>query len=456
MAALASARDQVGYLGLAMLAVLVGLLAGMNPWIAIGVVLGIAFVLLVLTNMTLGLCVFVVVAFVDFLPGAVGLTKLTGFLLALAWLANVATREDRRIDLFGAQPAVSLLLLGFLAWAGLSLAWAESASAGFTSLLRYALVLLLFPIVYAAVQTPKHVLWVIGSFVAGATASAVIGVATPSEDPLLTGRLASTLLDPNELAAVLVAGMVLAGALAMTSRETPGIAFAATLATAICAAGIVLTLSRGGLIATGIALAVSPLVAGRWRGEVTTVAAAAAVCVVAFFAIFAPQAGKDRVTSLGSGTGRTDIWKVGWRMVEDKPVTGVGSGNFQTSSVHYLVEPGVINSNDFFVFRPKVAHNTYLHVLAELGVVGLALFASILLAFATCAIRAARVFDRLGYLRLEILSRALVVAVAGMLAADFFISDQFGKQLWLLLALGPAMLGVAHSCEREAVPAAGQ
>jgi F0F1-type ATP synthase assembly protein I len=39
------------------------------------------------------------------------------------------------------------------------------------------------------------------------------------------------------------------------------------------------------------------------------------------------------------------------------------------------------------------------------------------------------------------------VALIGILTADFFISEQFSKQLWLLLGLGPALLGVARSMQ---------
>jgi hypothetical protein len=51
---------------------------------------------------------------------------------------------------------------------------------------------------------------------------------------------------------------------------------------------------------------------------------------------------------------------------------------------------------------------------------------------------------------MELLSRALLVGLAGVLAADFFISEEFSKQLWLLLGLGPALLAIAHATEREA------
>jgi hypothetical protein len=49
---------------------------------------------------------------------------------------------------------------------------------------------------------------------------------------------------------------------------------------------------------------------------------------------------------------------------------------------------------------------------------------------------------------MEVLARGLAVALGGILVADFFISEQFSKALWLLLALAPAMLVVARRAER--------
>ena len=61
------------------------------------------------------------------------------------------------------------------------------------------------------------------------------------------------------------------------------------------------------------------------------------------------------------GAGELDIWKIATRMIEDKPIVGVGSGSFQVASIHYLlVEPGVIESDTYIVDQPAVAHNTYL------------------------------------------------------------------------------------------------
>ena len=56
---------------------------------------------------------------------------------------------------------------------------------------------------------------------------------------------------------------------------------------------------------------------------------------------------------------------------------------------------------------------------------------------------------------MELFARGMIVALVGILAADFFISEQFGKQLWLLLGLGPALYGVARRTYPEAAAAAG-
>jgi F0F1-type ATP synthase assembly protein I len=38
----------------------------------------------------------------------------------------------------------------------------------------------------------------------------------------------------------------------------------------------------------------------------------------------------------------------------------------------------------------------------------------------------------------------MIVALVGILTADFFISEMYGKQLWLMMGLGPALYAVAR------------
>jgi O-antigen ligase len=171
--------------------------------------------------------------------------------------------------------------------------------------------------------------------------------------------------------------------------------------------------------------------------------------LVGFFAIVATPEQRGRVTEVAGGSGRADIWTIGWRMVEAHPVNGIGVGQFRSNAVHYLIAPGTIQRSDLIITTPKVAHNIYLHVLAELGVIGLVAFLLILGFSLRCALRAARLFERCKDLTMELLSRAVFVGLVGILTADFFASEQFSKQLWLLLGLGPALLTMAQGGAQE-------
>jgi O-antigen ligase len=161
---------------------------------------------------------------------------------------------------------------------------------------------------------------------------------------------------------------------------------------------------------------------------------------------------RSHVSTVGSGTGRLDLWTVGWRMVEDQPLQGVGADNFTVSSVHYLLQPGAIERADYIVGAPKVVHNTYLQLWTELGLVGLVLFVLVVGFCLYSTLKAAGSFSRQGDERMEILARALFVALAGLLAADFFGSRLTNKEVWLLLGLAPALLAIARSREGPASP----
>src|SRR5919201_3513260 len=171
MAARLDLRLRAGQLALAAIAVLLGLAAGIDPRLAIAAAIGLGFVVLVMGDLTIGLCLFAVVAFLDVLPhlggSALSFTKLVGFLLAISWLAKVSSDTDSRNDFLAAHPTFTYVLALFVAWIALSLTWAESSGAGMTPLMRYALNMILFLIVFTAVRTPRALAWTVGAYVAG-------------------------------------------------------------------------------------------------------------------------------------------------------------------------------------------------------------------------------------------------------------------------------------------------
>jgi hypothetical protein len=84
----------------------------------------------------------------------------------------------------------------------------------------------------------------------------------------------------------------------------------------------------------------------------------------------------------------------------------------------------------------------------------LAAFGAILLGSLGAGVAATRRFRQLGDSQFAILAAATVISLAALLGSDYFLSEEYSKQLWLLLAFGPALLGIARVRERQAAPPA--
>jgi O-antigen ligase len=433
-----------------------GLLAGYEPRLAITAALGVAFVLVVFVDLGVGMAIFGFLGFVELVPSAsaaVSVTKLAGLLLALAWLALITTQERGEDSLLTAHPGISFTLLVFIGWSALSITWSESHGPALGSVGRWALGAALYLVVYSAVRDRKVLRLVVMAFLAGAVASAIYGILSPV-DSGAGARLQSSLLDPNELAAVMLAGVALSVASALLNRGRGGFQIASLAAGGFCVLALFLTASRGGLIALGIMMLFAIIVAGRWRLAVLVVSLLMASSAYVYLNAFAPQSERDRIQQVTRGEtrseeGRTTLWQLALREFEDDPIKGVGAGNFRSETRHVLLRPGELRRADQELSVSQVVHNSFLEPLAELGLVGLALFAAIILFSEGSLLVASRRFRLAGDHQMEAVALALAVALFGSLAADFFISNEYSKQLWLLLGLGPAVLAMARATVTE-------
>jgi O-antigen ligase len=449
MPAQLEAAEWTRLVGLVGLSMAVGLLAGVDPKLAIAAALGCGFMLLVFADLAAGLAAFGFLSFLELLQlgSEVSVAKLGGALLALSWLAVIFTRGEAKSDFMAVHPAMTMVLGLFLGWVALSVTWAENPGEALAALARYIPNALLFLIAFTAIRKRSQALLVVAALVAGAVTATAYGLLRPPD--VYGERITGTNLDPNELASVLVAGVALSGAVAANLRGRPGLRQAAFAAGAFCVLGTFLTTSRGGLIALGALLVAAILFSGRWRPRVIVAASVIALATFYYFAVIAPPEARERIQHTTQGEtrlleGRTTIWQVAERAVAANPVKGVGGGNFKTASRHYLLQPGAVARSDLIIDTPLVAHNTYLQILAELGIVGLALFGAIILFSLRSALVAAQNFAAIGDRSGEALARGLSIALVGALVADFFISQEYNKQLWLLLALGPTILSVSR------------
>jgi putative inorganic carbon (HCO3(-)) transporter len=437
----------------------VGLVTGISPVYGLGLALGLTFAAAAISNLTIGLVMFTGLSFLEVLNSAsntsTSFMKIVGLLLFGSWYLTTSLSRSDDDAATRVAPAFIVACVALVAWSAMSMAWAESPGAAATASERFLLNILLFPIVLTAVRRREQLLWVLGAFLVGAAISTVYGFAAGASNLGQSGRLTGGIGDANEEAAVLVAAVPIAIGLVAALRHRPALRLAAGGLGILCFAGVINTLSRGGLIALAVVMLASVAIGGRWRGKAIALVLVATLGTVVYFVAIAPISSQSRVTSSDT-SGRNDIWTIGWRMVQAHPFTGVGSGNFQNAAFHYLQRPGAITNANLIVDVPHVAHNIYLEMLSDLGIPGLLAFVAIVAASLLAASRAAREFRQSGEPDLELLARCLMLSLIGFMAADFFLSGEFSKQLWLVLALCPATLVIAKSrARRELSPEFG-
>lgn len=232
-------------------------------------------------------------------------------------------------------------------------------------------------------------------------------------------RFAATGFDPNDIALLLAIGVPMATYL-VTRKSGPIFFRVLNFLYPIGAAlAIVLSGSRGALLAALPAYLFYFVRMARlgpaWRVAVVLVLAG-----VAFGAtqldIGAPLQRLATVTGSSGDDhldGRSEIWQAAWRAFGEHPYLGVGGGAFQAATLGR-------NGQEVAL----VAHNTYLSVLSELGPVGFLLFAVIL----TLVIRSA--LGQAAPMR-EMSLTALVVWAIGVSA----LSWEFRSQTWFLFGL---------------------
>jgi len=436
---------------LAFAAIVCGVAAGIDPMLSIYVALAVAFLVIAFTDLSMGLAVFVFASFVSMYSYSLYDVAARG-LLVIAWLMYVLTRRRQDLDFQSVHPWAAGALILFVAWAFLSTAWSQDTGKALMSATEYALSGLLLLVTYTAVQSRRELGRVLTAFLFGAVAAIIYALISPAA--VEEGRLANVVLGPNVLGEALVCGLAIAAAL-LAMYRSPAMRAITIGAAIFVGVGILLTTSRSALIALVASLVAAIALAGRWRLIALCVTIVLAGGTYVYFQQFAPASARERVeaplsSQQRSEDGRNTIWSLAIRAFEDNPVTGVGAGNFRVVQVKYLLRPGVdrartVTSKVIDDPHGKVAHNSFLAVASELGIVGLALFVLLLGFGAASLLKAARLFKQAGDGAMQVVAICLVIAMVGSLGVQMFQAQQQEKVIWLLLGLGPALLAIARS-----------
>jgi O-antigen ligase len=377
-----------------------------------------------------------------------------GVLVGLGFLGIFIARGQVR-------PALQrhrMLILGivlFMLWLTISSAWALKPGTALNGAAYFWLAGLAFLLVMITLTRGRDISIVALAFVLGATVSAIIGLASGSLTAAAaaanstavgaqaaTGRLTGGGGDPNLQAAGFIAAMFLAmGLLTVYRRRAARIGLLAAFA--VITVAFFATQSRGGLLALGVstiaALVLFPDQRRRLLGFVLLGVLIATIAVTSNPSSFA------RITNFGGGTsGRSDIWAVATKVFAEHPLVGVGLDNFQVVEPRFALLHKAVTRVGYIAETPYPAHNTYLQLLAETGVIGLVGFLAVVIGCMRAALDAARLFEGKGMPDYAHLARATLMGTTGMLSAIFFFTDGDDWRLWILLGLGPALLALAH------------
>jgi O-antigen ligase len=193
-------------------------------------------------------------------------------------------------------------------------------------------------------------------------------------------RYAGARLDANDLGLIMALSIPVSYYLLIESKGK--IAWVYTLQLVLAGTTILLTASRGAALATLVAVAIVPLTHARLTTR-QRIAVLLTASLLAYGALaFVPSTSWDRLSTVpnefaqGTLTGRTVIWKAGWELFRAHPFLGIGANAFRLIVSRVLAEP--IHPDEYGRAPAPPAHNTFLSVLVEQGVIGLTLFCALL------------------------------------------------------------------------------
>ena len=375
-----------------------------------------------------------------------------------AWLTQGAAR--RRLDV-RAGPLAWLFAL--FAWTtALSLLVATSVLEAIPEVIKWAEVWALY-LMARSVLRPRWVPWLIGAALAAGTVQGLLGIYQfvwqAGPEPFRLGRFLrafGTFAQPNPYAGYL--GMVVPLGLSLTlwalgaawrkpRRFWAGARLLAYgLATIICIAGIVMSWSRGAWLGFATAtLTVMTVHSGRSRLVLISLVLIMTITgLLSGFGLL-PPAISARLADLGSFIGPLNLnaveitdanfsvyervahWYAGIAMFADHPWLGVGAGNFSVVYSAYALARWQQPLGH--------AHNIYINIAAETGLVGLLAFLAMW--GATFAITLRSIRNTSGY------SRAVAVGVLGVLihmSVHNLFDNLFVQRMYLHWALLLALI----------------
>ncbi len=367
------------------------------------------------------------------LPVVGSIPRLVGLAASAVGVLYILAR--RRVKLLSWFHVFALL---FVLWAGASSFWSIDPEETRMVFLTYLQLFVLAWLIWEVAWSPDRQRALFQAYVLGAGVAAVLTIHDYVSGMRLletdVARFAALNQDPNELGLTLALGLPMAWhvSLSQTHRRS---AWMWRLYLPLAITAILLTASRGAVLAALVALVIIPWTLGRLRVRTKVALYALAVGSLLLASNFVPEASFARIASTpadieaGYFGGRGAIWIAGLEVAREHPLAGVGAGAFQAA-----VEPTL--------YREMVAHQVFLSILVEDGTVGFLLFVAMLAALVTPLRHLPSLQQRLSIV-------LLLTLVVGSMA----LSWDHRKQFWFVL--GMMAVQVAQPTARRTLSPAG-
>jgi O-antigen ligase len=343
-------------------------------------------------------------------------------------MVNYLLDRDITLKWHGAHLAAA----SFIAWFAATNPQAALHDPARNWLLTYLQLLALLWLASQVLSSPGRHRTLMWFFSTGAALAAVIALGQVVVSGSFNGSIrAAGLVGSNSAARYFAVAFVLLVYLATTSRGLWKLA--AVGGSALVLGGVAATLSRSGLLLAVLAIGMLmwDRLRGRRRREMVAVVAALVVAVFvipssylsvelpSFSSALNPASPTDSTALI-----RLQLWEAGYRMWLDHPVDGIGIGQFNYQLLNYA-PASALPEHDTDVG----AHNIYVAVLAETGLVGLVLFLWLLVAAYSSVRRARLSYDPPS----REIARTWQIALIVLLVGGLTKHDQYDKLLWLIL-----------------------
>jgi len=348
------------------------------------------------------------------IPGIGTISRALGVPLAAAWVLMLTTSDSFRTP---STYIVSLFLYVF--WCSLTVFWHENTDIAFRQMITFAQLYLSVLIIWTVIDTVQRTQVALQAFLLGSWVVAIIVFYNYAQGNVTRWdkRASISGVDENDIALTIAACLPIGWYLARKTAQTNLSKLIAVVNFAFIPAGlvaIIMTGSRGGVVATlpfFIYLLLSFRTMKLGRKIIVFILLVLAGLIAT---IFVPETPLNRIADTADQldsrniSGRYDIWQEGISL-------------WLSNGLHFAFGLGV---GGYYWEVGRAAHSTYVSVLVETGIFGMAIFlTSVVLLF--LSIRRAPSFES---------SFALAMLAAWIIGAAA-LSWEYRKPTWIIWGL---------------------